>query len=299
MAAIINKIGYALGAEIVGFDPSKFTDADAQFVLAAFREHPVLVIRDVDMDRAQFSRFSKIFGPLDDMRVASHTDAQAKADAEARDIDPAFPEILLNTNRPRKGWMRGLGKYAEIWHPDREHTTFPGVATLLLAKTIPAVGGDTLFANMTMAYDALSDAYKEMLSPLHGVHTGGERATVDETDPTNLEERRYANLPVAHPIVRIHPETGRKSIFISEKCKDIHGMTQQESQPLIRFLIEHATSPGFVYRHIWKPKDLLIWDNRCLLHKAVGNFDPAEPRIMERICTLGTEEHGFRVTSNG
>ncbi|MGE0796776.1 MAG: TauD/TfdA dioxygenase family protein [Lautropia sp.] len=288
MTLQIRKLSHALGAEIVGADLRRPLD-ERMFdeVHRAFLQHHVILFRGQELTRSQFVAFARRWGETDDMSVASHSRAQAKADQEARQMDPEFPEIFLNTNRPRNGWLKGFGVYAEIWHADRMHTTTPGMASMLRSIEIPDVGGDTQFSNLQLAYETLSDGMKRLLDGLHGIHTGGERAVFDESDPERLEERRRANLPVAHPIVRVHPETGRKGLYIAEKVAQFADMTQEESRPLLRYLCDHAVRPQFVYRHQWQKDDLLIWDNRCTLHMAVNDYDRSQPRIMERICVKG------------
>lgn len=295
MSLKIRKLSYALGAEIMGVDLRKpLDDETLADVRQAFLDHLVVLFRDQDLTRPQFVAFARQLGQTDDMSVASHTEAQAKADQAAREMDPEFPEVFMNTNRPKSGWLKGFGVYAEIWHADRMHTTTPGMASLLRSLEIPDVGGDTQFSNLYLAYETLSDGMKQMLEGLHGVHTGGERALIDENDPVRLEERRYANLPVAHPVVRTHPETGRKGLYIAEKVQQFVNMTKEESKPLLRFLCDHAVKPQFVYRHSWKKHDLLMWDNRCTLHMAVNDYDRGQARILERICVVG-QPCGYRV----
>lgn len=295
MTLRIRKLSHALGAEIMGLDLRvPLPEPVHAEVHQAFLDHSVLLFREQDLTRPQFVSFARRFGKTDDMSVASHTEAQAEADRAARETDPEFPEIFLNTNRPKSGWLQGFGVYAEIWHADRMHTTTPGMASLLRSIEVPDVGGDTQFSSLFSAYDSLSDGMKAMLEGLHGVHTGGERAIVDETVADRLQERRYANLPVAHPIVRVHPESGRKGLYIAEKVQQFVGMTKEESRPLLRFLCDHAVRPQFGYRHQWRKHDLLMWDNRCTLHMAVNDYDRSQARILERICVIG-QPSGYRI----
>src|SRR4029077_15970480 len=181
----------------------------------AFLDHLVILFRGQPLTKAQYVGFCKRFGETDDMSVPTHTPEQARADAKARQMDPEFPEIFLNTNRPVPGGLQSFGYYATIWHTDRPHLINSGMASVVRSIDIPDVGGDTLFANMYLAYESLSDGMKALIGQLYGVHTGGVRTVVDEGTPEDLEKRRLANRPIAHPVARTHPETGRKSIFIA------------------------------------------------------------------------------------
>jgi taurine dioxygenase len=166
-------------------------------------------------------------------------------------------------------------------------TLVPSLGSLLRAVEVPPVGGDTMFANMYLAYEALSDGMRRMIDGLHGIHHA-ERKRADLASAEWNAQKKVLNPPVAQAIVRVHPETGRKALYIGEKVKRLEGFTEEESQPLIRFLIAHATRPQFLYRHTWQPDDLLIWDNRCTMHIALGDYDPSLGRHLERTTVLGT-----------
>ncbi|RPI45625.1 MAG: TauD/TfdA family dioxygenase, partial [Betaproteobacteria bacterium] len=130
---------------------------------------------------------------------------------------------------------------------------------------------------------------QKLVSGLHAIHFAGSRK-LDSTasDQAHAQEQRRISPPVAHPVVRVHPETGRKAIYLGEKVRRFDGMTEEESRPLIEFLNRHATRPEFVYRHQWQAHDIVLWDNRCTLHQALGDFDPSQSRYMERTTVLGT-----------
>jgi taurine dioxygenase len=148
------------------------------------------------------------------------------------------------------------------------------------------VGGDTMFANMVLAYDQLSDGMKRIVEGLDGIHTGS-RKIVDLT-PERAAESKRLNPPVAQPVVRVHPETGRKALYIGEKVRCFAGMTEAESLPIIEFLCRHAFRPQFVYRHAWQAGDVLMWDNRSTAHQALGDYEDGEPRHLERTTIKGT-----------
>ena len=166
-------------------------------------------------------------------------------------------------------------------------TLVPSLGSLLRGVIVPPVGGDTMFANMYAAYEALSDGMKKLIDELHGVHSP-ERKNAAQVSPEWEAENRRLNPPVGQPVVRVHPETGRKALYIGEKVKRFDGMTEEESRPLIEYLVRHATRPEFVYRHQWRANDIVIWDNRCTMHVALADFDETERRHMERTTVMGT-----------
>jgi taurine dioxygenase len=168
----------------------------------------------------------------------------------------------------------------------------PSLGSLLRGITIPPVGGDTMFTNMYRAYDTLSDGMKKMIADLHGIHTGS-RKIVDLSSDRAAEQRKL-NPPIAQPVVRVHPETGRKALYIGEKVSAFVGMTEEESRPLIDYLVKHATRPQFVYRHQWRQNDIVLWDNRCTMHIALGDYEDGEIRHLERTTVKGTPS-GYRL----
>jgi taurine dioxygenase len=162
----------------------------------------------------------------------------------------------------------------------------PSLGSLLRGITIPPVGGDTMFTNMYLAYDTLSPGMKKLAESLHGIHTGS-RKIVDLASDRAAEQRKL-NPPIAQPLVRAHPETGRKALYIGEKVSCFVDMTEEESRPLIDYLVKHATRPQFVYRHQWRQDDIVLWDNRCTMHIALGDYEDGEIRHLERTTVRGT-----------
>jgi len=233
-------------------------------VHAAFLEYSILLFRGQHLTREQHIAFSRRFGELDRNDVIRN-------DAQMRNRDLGFPEISVNNPGPNPKPSDYSGGY---WHSDRSNTPIPASASLLRGVEIPPVGGDTLFANMYLAYETLSDGMKKLIEGLHGVHS-----------PVKAQPNHPPNL--AHPIVKVHPETGRKSLYIGDKVRQFVGMTAKESAPLIDFLCKHAETPQFVYRHQWQKDDLVIWDNRCTSHFALGDYDKTQTRHMERTTVMG------------
>ncbi len=279
MAFKLRKLSYALGAEICGVDVSRpMSEAVFGEIYRAFLAHNILLFRDQDITRSQHIEFSRRFGELD------------RHEALPRDRHPDYPELLMVTNEPKPDGSPSDTQYTgRQWHSDLSFTTAPSLGSLLKSYSVPEVGGDTLFANMYLAHDALSEGMKKLIARLHGIHLSGTRKLAnDNTGVVRAEEQKRINPPVAQPVVRVHPETGRKALYIGEKVKRFDGMTEEESKPIIDYLVRHATRPEFVYRHQWKRNDILAWDNRCTLHQALGDFDETRLRHMERTTVLGT-----------
>jgi taurine dioxygenase len=283
MALQIRRLSYALGAEVSGVDISKSIDA-ATFdqIHRAFLDNLILLFRDQPLDQQQFIAFSRRFGELD------------PHEGIAMDRHPDYPEILLNTNKPKPGGRTGFGYSATLWHSDRPGGFEPALASALRSIEVPEVGGDTMFANMYLAYETLSDAMKKLISELHTVYWGGNRL-YDTSSPEKLRQSQQANPPIALPICRRHEETGRTALYLGERARQIVGLTEAESRPLIDYLCRHAARPQFVYRHCWRNHDLIIWDNRCINHLAVDDYDKTQTRYLERTTIMGTPTQGYRI----
>jgi taurine dioxygenase len=279
MALKLRPLSYSLGAEVCDIDVSR-NMAEEEFgeIYRAFLDHGILLFRNQRITREQHIDFSRRFGELD------------KHDALPRDRHPQYPELLMVTNEPKPDGSPSDSKYTgRQWHSDMSFTLVPSLGSLLRCVNAPPVGGDTLFANMYVAYDALSDGMKKLLDGLHGIHLSGTRKIAnDNTGVTRAVEQKRLNPPVAQPVVRVHPETGRKALYIGEKVGRFDNMTAEESRPLIDYLCRHATRPEFVYRHNWRENDIVVWDNRCTMHCALGDFDETKLRHLERTTVLGT-----------
>jgi len=286
MTLKLRKLSYALGAEVCDVDVGKPMSEQAfGEIYRAFLDHGILLFRGQDVTREQHIEFSRRFGELD------------RHDSLPRDRRKDHPELLMVTNEPKPDGSPSDTKYTgRQWHSDMSFTTVPSMGSLLRRYAVPEVGGDTLFANMYMAYDALSDGMKKLIANLHGIHLSGTRKLANDGGGVERqEEQKRINPPVAQPVVRVHPETGRKALYIGEKVKRFEGMTEAESRPLIAWLVAHATKPEFVYRHQWRRNDIVAWDNRCTMHQALSDFDETQLRHMERTTVLGTPS-GYVVT---
>jgi alpha-ketoglutarate-dependent taurine dioxygenase len=273
----VTKLPAAFGAEIVGLDLRRpIAPASAAAIQAAFLEHAVLLIRDQTIDRAAMKRFAETFGELEPHAVAlKQFDGEAIAgvhfisNLDANGVPVEKP--VINTNY--------------FWHSDKSYLPRPALATFLCAQEIPPSGGDTQFANMAEAYAALPAETKARIDGLKVVHSlEYMRISTGNAPPT--AEEKVAAPPVANPLVRVHPETGRKGLFIGMYASHIVGMDEAEGRRLIDELTAHATSARFVYTHQWRPGDLVVWDNRCTMHRAVANFDMGRHRRILMRCVV-------------
>jgi taurine dioxygenase len=279
MSITLRKLSYGLGVEVCDIDvAAPMSESAFGEIHSAFLDHGILLFRNQNISREQHLAFSRRFGELD------------RHDAFPSDRHPTIPELMLVTNEPQPDGTPSVSRYTgRRWHTDMSHTLEPSLGSLLRCWKIPPVGGDTLFANMTMAYDALSPGMQKLIANLHAIHfSGGRKLDSTATDKAHAEEQKKISPPVAHPVVRVHPETGRKAIYLGEKVKRFDGMTEDESRPLIEYLNHHSTKPEFVYRHQWRENDIVLWDNRCTMHMALGDFDQEQRRHMERTTVMGT-----------
>ena len=277
MTLKITKLSYALGAEVTGVDISQPLD-DPMFNLInnAFLEHCVLVFRGTPLTRDQHLAFSRRFGPLDRNEAQSHE-------------NPAdHPEVAQVISRPKPNGEPATARITgEAWHTDHSYLPIAAHASLLRCLEIPTVGGDTMFCNLYRAYESLSDGMKNLLDGLYGVHVQAS-ARFDTSSPERAAESRRRFPTAAHPVAKVHQETGRKVLYMNEQVRLFVGMTAAESRPLIEHLTQHAVRPQNVYRHHWRKHDLVMWDNRCTLHMALADYDRTQVRHMERTTVKAT-----------
>ena len=274
MSLSVRRLSHGLGAEISGVDLREpLAENTYGEIHRALLEHGIVLFRDQPMSTGQHIAFSRGFGELD------------KHDNAPQDQHPDHPEVLMVTTKPQADGRPSDSRYTgRVWHSDHSFTLAPAMGSLLRAVAVPEVGGNTMFTNMVMAYDTLSAGMQRLIADLHGVHATSRK--ID--DPARAANMKRRNPPVAQPVVRVHPETGRKALYIGEKVQHFVGMTVEESKPLIEYLCKHATRPEFVYRHAWRDNDLMFWDNRSTMHIALGDFDINVLRHMERTTILGT-----------
>ena len=276
MAIEIVPTGAALGAEIRGIDLAAPLD-EAHFaeIERAFDEHGVIFFRGLNLTPAHQVAFTRRFG-----EIAFNIFGE-------RWSVPGAPEIVVVSNITEDGRPLGIRRAGENWHSDMCYTARPPRATMLHAREIPDLSGlplgDTEFASAAAALDALPVALRQRLE--------GRRAIFDFTGRKRAfppsEEEIARNPPVRHPVIRTHPRTGRKCLYVMrDDCTGIEGMAQEEAELLIAALADHIVKPQFVYRHQWRQGDLLMWDNCTVQHRAIQDYDMPLRRLMHR-TTMG------------
>jgi len=267
----VHRLGKQIGAEIHGVDVRTLDDAGFAAIYRAWLDYNIVVVPDQHLEIEDFLRYSRRFGV-----VHPHPSKSTR--------HPEHPEItLLGVNKFGPDGALDQAIYrrgAEGWHTDGAYDAEPFKATQLYALAVPSHGGDTLFASMYAAYDALPQRLQQRLEGVTGVFTYGGRRKA--TALLNPEDRDWT--PVRHPIIRTHPETGRKALYFDPgKILSIEGLDDAESDAVIDELTERMIQPEGEYRHRWRRGDIVIWDNRCSYHKAAGDYPPEEDRIHWRV----------------
>ena len=275
----VHSFDAPLGAEVVGLDLAAPLDA-AEFgrLHRAHLDHHVLVFRDQRITPGQQIEFSRRFGPLQ-IHVLHQFQLQS------------YPEILIVSNIVENGQPIGLGDAGVYWHSDLSYKERPSLGSMLHAQELPAEGGDTLFANMHLAYDRLPAPLRSAVEGRRAEHSylaKYEELRARSPWRPKLSEAQVAQVkPVEHPIVRTHPETGRKALFVSEHFTTrIVGLPEDESRDLLAQLFAHSVLPEHLYRHRWKAHDMVFWDNRSLMHLATGCPDDMR-RLLYRTTIEG------------
>jgi taurine dioxygenase len=266
-----------LGAEILQLDLSlPISDAMRDRLLDALNRYKVLAFRDQDLLPAAQADFTRRFGDLE---------PHVNRDFRGAGIPEVHPVNNLNENGQPSGNINNIGNYS--WHTDKSYMARPSLASLLYAVQLPPQGGDTEFADMNAAYDALPKDRKEQLRSLRAIHSW-ERSRQKSGSSLATEEEKRDAPPVVHPLVRTHPATGRKGLYIGNHSSHVEGWPLDEGEALLADLLDFATQAQFVYRHRWLPGDMVMWDNRCLLHRAISNFDmERHVRILNRTVVRG------------
>jgi taurine dioxygenase len=263
------------GAEVRGVDLSRPLPAATKEALnRAFVEQAVLVVRDQHLDPRQLLAAVGLFGTV----FPQHN---------TRFALPDCPQIHYLSNQDHfpdgRRYIPGEG-----WHTDHSNDTRPPKATVLHAVSLPSEGGDTQFANMAAAYSALPGTTQERIANLLAIHVYQSSHSTRKLMALSEPNKERVPNAVLHPMVRTHPENGRKSIYINPiRVEGILGLDHKEALPLLAELLEHATAERFQYRHRWQPGDLVMWDNRCLLHKANGDYDMGQTRYLYRVMLQG------------
>ncbi len=267
----VRPLSPALGAEILGVDLSQpMSDALFEKILQCWHDNIVVLFRDQHLSEADQVRFAERFGPL----ALSHT----------RRYTTANPAVMLISNIRANGKQIGALPDGEMqFHSDQCYQEKPAMASMLYAIEIPSKGGNTLFANAYKAYETLPEDIKRRLEGRKAIHAYDYDAASTKRGTRIKEGVPY----FAHPAVRTHPATGRKALYVNRLMTiAIEGLPEEESDELLNFLFAHQENPAFIYEHVWRVDDLLMWDNRCALH-ARSDFSADERRLMRRVTVLG------------
>ena len=278
----IRPLAPALGAEIFGIGLEEaVSEGVFPIVYEAFLEYQVILFRDIDLPPQLQVKFARSFG-----EVSVHVMNQYHGYED-------YPEIYFLSNLDENGKPNGVhpDKGTMYWHTDGSWMKNTGLATMMYAEIVPAEGGETNFCNMYAAYEKLSMEMKERLGGLRAIHNLDFSRSRRQDDDPLTDEQKAKVPPVDHPIVRTHPETGRKSVFLGDHAETIEGMDYDEGRALIEELNRMTTPDHLVYSHCWQPRQVMVWDNRCLLHQAMPYDTARERRVMRRCTVLGDKPY--------
>jgi taurine dioxygenase len=274
MAYSITPLTERTGAEVCGLDLTQPVDPETQGALnRAFVKHHVLVIREQKFTPPQFIAGAQVFGEL-----FQHDKREMHV--------PGYPQIYYVSNEqtvPGKRYISG-----ETFHTDHSNHPAPPKATMLFPVSLPSSGGDTQYVNMHEAYDDLPGATKDRIDGLKAVHVYLSKFSPRELRPLSEESSRLVPPPGVHPLVRIHPENGRKALYLNPvRIEAIEGLENEEALDLGAELMEHSIQKKYEYRHQWRYGDFVIWDNRSVIHKANPDYDMNERRYLYRLMLKG------------
>jgi len=268
----IRRVAGALGAEIAGVDLSRPLDeAQVAAIRRAWLEHLVIFFRDQPLSPEAYLAFARRLGePVEYPFVKGIA---------------GFPEII-----EVKKLEHETVNFGGVWHSDTAYLELPPMASMLLAREVPPYGGDTLFANMVLAFESLGEGLRKMLEGLKAVNSSA-KADVTKTREDRIRsdgrEAAPGEYAAEHPVVRTHPETGRKALYVNvAHTVRFAGMTEEESAPLLEYLFRHQIRPEFTCRFAWRPGSIALWDNRCTQHHPVNDYH-GHRRLMHRITLAG------------
>jgi taurine dioxygenase len=278
MTPAFAKLGDHMAIAVEGIDLNRpLAAAQAASLRQALNDNLVLCIRDQTLAPVAYREAMRIFGTL-------------VPQTRTGNLHDEVPEILILSSADRD--VLGDGKPLVVgahWHSDDSYKATPCALTILYGVAVPPTGGDTQFVNMYAAYDGLSPETRRRIDLLKVVHTYD--SSRKGTRIARLKSEDAAALPpsVLHPLVRTHPETGRRALYMNpNRMEEIAGMARGESDALLDELIAHATQPHYQYRHRWRLGDILVWDNRCTMHKANADYPAGSRRVMQRLMVAGT-----------
>jgi taurine dioxygenase len=273
----VSRIAGSLGAEIAGVDLSRDLDDEVLGeIRRALLDNLVVFFRDQRLTPDRQLAFARRWG-----EIHLHPYMAGMDD---------FPEVLEIRKTPAD-----KKNFGGSWHSDQAFTAQPAMGTMLYAKEVPSAGGDTMWTNQYLAYEALSPGMRRMLDGLKGVYRGDNFSSHDGksrrefyTDKISMKVKDPGDIQTisTHPLIRTHPETGRRALYVGGHLHRFEEMTEAESKPLIDFLTQHSTRPEFTCRFRWQTGSMAFWDNRCTQHFAINDY-PAETRIMHRVTICG------------
>lgn len=267
-----------IGAELSGVDLGEGT-SDTTFgeLRAALLAHGLVVLRDQTLDAEQQIALGRRFGPLEGQEFNAE-------DSPVRDllvITNVLPDGRVAA--AASGMMRSIS-INETWHTDSSFREVPASVSIFRAVTVPPKGGDTFFASLRLGWLELDPAERSKLAGLRAVHDYA--SSYDRAGGRLPDEARRLMDPVSHPMLRVHPETGETALYVSGHAVGVEGMDPSEGRALVEKLVAWCTREGRVHRHRWREGDLVLWDNRCMLHRAEG-FDEGHPRVMHHVRVAG------------
>jgi taurine dioxygenase len=266
----VRRIAGALGAEVLGVDlAADLSGATVAEIRRAFLEHQVIFFRDQALSPAQFMAFARRMGKPVEYPFVKGIEG--------------FPEII-----EVKKLERERHNFGGIWHSDTAYLAEPPMGSMLLAREVPAAGGDTEFASQTLAYESLSAGMKRLLDGLIAVNSSA-KADVTRTREDRVKEQggETKSYVAEHPVVRTHPETGRKALYVNlAHTVSFKDMSEEESAPLLQYLFCHQVRPEFTCRFGWRVGSLAFWDNRCTQHNPINDYH-GQRRVMHRITLAG------------
>lgn len=280
MSIQIMPLSGAVGAEIKGVDVSSIDEREFKAVNKALIDFGVIYFREQSLTPSQQLQFASRWS-----EPHLHPYLSGLPD------HPEIIEIIKEPDDPNN--------FGDHWHTDQIFTPAPALATMLYAKEVPEIGGDTLFACMEHAYEALSDGMKTVVGQLFTFNQYDKQLPRSGKMSAKIPSVDKPTTPAIHPLVRRHPETGRPSLYLTDMETTLHfdNMTPEESRPLIKYLLRHATRPEFTCRLDWQIGTLGIWDNRKVLHMALNDY-PGKRRVMHRITMKGSPPIAFNISNN-
>jgi len=273
----IVPIAGAIGAEIGGVDMGRPLDAETKAaVYGALLDHQVIFFRDQNVTPAEHVAFARNFGALQVHPYVPHLDDH--------------PEVLILESKEEHRTA------ANRWHSDVTFSQEPPLGSILLAREMPNHGGDTMWADMYAAYETLTPSMKRYLEGMTAIHTTGKAqfekaAQHEEGEAEDIRRTRQSLAPVEHPVVRTHPDTGRKALFVNSIFTErLKGVPRRESDMILGYLFDHLTTPEFTCRFRWRRNSVAFWDNRCTQHYAIADYGGAH-RLMHRVTIDGDKPY--------